>query len=89
MSNSVWVNTTFEWCVEFLKYLAQTLGTTYEALNVWLFVVILPVVLLISLIINLYFVLKSTGQGCVAPEETIADYEIMHLERRMENYKDN
>jgi len=33
MLNSTWINTIFEWCVELLTYLAQNLGTTYQALK--------------------------------------------------------
>ena len=70
MPNSTWINTAFQWCVELLTYLAQNLGTTYQALNVWLFVVILPVILLVSLIINLYFILKPEGQGRMVLKES-------------------
>ena len=70
MSNGTWINTTFEWCVDLLTYLAQDLGTTYQALNVWLFVIIFPALLLVSLIINLYFVLKSAGQGRMVLKES-------------------
>jgi hypothetical protein len=39
--------------------LADTIGVTYEALNVWVFVIIIPVVLVISLAVNIYFLWKS------------------------------
>jgi heme/copper-type cytochrome/quinol oxidase subunit 2 len=38
---------------------ADTIGVTYEALNVWVFVIIVPVVLVISLAVNIYFLWKS------------------------------
>jgi len=38
---------------------ADTIGITYEALNVWIFVIIVPVVLVISLAVNIYFLWKS------------------------------
>jgi len=79
MSNSTWINTTFEWCVEFLTYLAQDLGTTYQALNVWLFVIIFPALLLVSLIINLHFILKPAGQERMVLKEAIPDYKITHV----------
>jgi|TARA_B100000959_G_C14470961_1_gene415055 hypothetical protein len=81
MSNSTWINTTFEWCVELLTYLAQNLGTTYQALNVWLFVIIFPALLLVSFIINLYFVLKPAGQERMVLEEAIPDYKIARVRR--------
>jgi hypothetical protein len=36
----------FEKCVVFLHWLARKLGTTYEAVNVWLFCVIWPLLTL-------------------------------------------
>lgn len=83
MSNSTWINTTFEWCVEFLTYLAQDLGITYQALNVWLFVIIFPALLLVSLIINLYFILKPAAQERVVHKEVIPEYKITNFRRRM------
>ena len=79
MSNSTWINTTFEWCVEFLTYLAQDLGTTYQALNVWLFVIIFPALLLVSLIINLHFISKPAAQERMIHKEAIPEYKITHV----------
>ena len=36
----------FDLCVELLERLADKLGMTYRAINVWIFCVILPLVLL-------------------------------------------
>ena len=83
MPNSIWINTAFEWCVEVLTYLAQDLGTTYQALNVWLFVIIFPALLLVSLIINLYFILKPAAQERVVHKEAIPEYKITNFRRRM------
>ena len=79
MPNSTWINAAFEWCLEFLTYLAQDLGTTYQALNVWLFVIIFPALLLVSLIINLYFILKPAVQERVVHKEAIPEYKITHV----------
>jgi len=38
--NSNWINTIFDWCVNFLMNVATAIGTSYEALNVWIFVLI-------------------------------------------------
>ena len=54
-----WIENTFDWCVNILLSGADTIGVTYEALNVWVFVIIVPVVLVISLAINIYFLWKS------------------------------
>ena len=57
--DSTWIRNTFDWCVNILLSAADTIGVTYEALNVWVFVIIVPVVLVISLAINIYFLWKS------------------------------
>jgi len=57
--DSTWIRNTFDWCVNSLFSAADTIGITYEALNVWIFVIIVPVVLVISLAANIYFLWKS------------------------------
>ena len=57
--DSTWIRNTFDWCVNILLSAADTIGVTYEALNVWFFVIIVPVVLVISLAVNIYFLWKS------------------------------
>ena len=54
--NSNWINTIFDWCVNFLMNVAAAIGTTYEALNVWVFVIIIPAAMGISILMNLYFI---------------------------------
>jgi len=51
-SGVVWIDTLFRYCVYILVEAAKWLGTSYEALNVWLFVFILPGLLAASLIAN-------------------------------------
>ena len=51
-SGIVWIDSTFDWCVLFLIKTANQLGITYEEINVWLFVILLPTILLISLLMN-------------------------------------
>ena len=60
MANSgiPWIDTVFDWCVIFLYEMADLLGITYEEINVWLFVIILPLVLLISFLLNILLLLK-------------------------------
>jgi len=48
MKNSI--NDIFYKCVDILRELAAYLGTTYEAVNVWIFVVIEPIIFLIMLV---------------------------------------
>ena len=51
-SDTEWIMVVFRWCVVVLVKLAAYLGITYEALNVWLFVILLPLLLMGSLGIN-------------------------------------
>ena len=43
----------FDWCVHVLVYLAQLLGMTYKEINVWIFVILWPLltILLIAIIV--------------------------------------
>ena len=52
-----------KWCK-----LATALGTTYEALNVWIFVILIPVAMTISMLMNLYFIWKPVRHECVLRE---------------------
>ena len=60
MANSgiLWIDVTFDWCVRLLYEVAGWIGITYEEINVWLFVIILPIFLLMSGILNLVFFIK-------------------------------
>ena len=40
----------FNACVELLKWLGQILGLTYNEINVWIFVIIEPIIFIIMLI---------------------------------------
>ena len=68
--NNTWINIIFDWCVNFLMNVASAIGTTYEALNVWIFVIIVPVILGISMAINLCFIWKSVRHKYVLRETT-------------------
>ena len=58
----------YDWCVNFLMNVAAAIGTTYEALNVWIFVIIIPAAMGISILMNLYFIWKSVRHECVLRE---------------------
>ena len=60
MANSgiYWIDITFDYCVRLLYQFAGMMGITYEEINVWLFVIILPAILLSSFTLNLYFILR-------------------------------
>ena len=66
-----WINIIFDWCVNFLVNFANAIGITYEALNVFIFVIMVPAVIGISIAINLYFIWKSVRHECVLRETTI------------------
>ena len=36
------MNAVFDWCVDFLEWLAPLLAMSYEEINVWLFVIVMP-----------------------------------------------
>ena len=56
MANSgiAWIDNIFNWCVYILYEAAKALGITYEEINVWLFVIIVPCVLLCSVALNIW-----------------------------------
>ncbi len=60
MANSgvVWIDTVFNWCVRLLYDLAGVMGITYEEINVYLFVIIGPLVLLVSILLNIYLLFR-------------------------------
>jgi len=51
-----WIDVTFDWCVRLLYSVANTIGITYEEINVWLFVIILPLMLLASISLNCWLI---------------------------------
>ena len=61
MANSgiVWVDTVFNWCIRLLYDVAAVIGITYEEINVCLFVIIGPMVLLVSFLLKIYLLLRN------------------------------
>ena len=41
----------FNWCVDILVHFAELLGITYNEINVYIFVIIIPLIFLIMLVI--------------------------------------
>lgn len=64
MANSgiVWIDVTFDWCVRLLYEIAGMVGITYEEINIWLFVVIGPLLLVSSMTLNLVLLKKLKSQ---------------------------
>ncbi len=61
MANSgiYWIDVTFDWSVKLLYKIAELLGMTYEEINIWLFIIIGPILVLISIYLNFYFYKKT------------------------------
>ena len=53
-----WIDITFDWFVNFLYKVAGLFGISYEEINIWLFVIIGPISLSISIFLNYYFYKK-------------------------------
>ncbi len=55
----------FDWCVNVLVYWAGILGITYKEINVWVFVIIWPVltVILVSIIVAQYSIIRKLSKG--------------------------
>ena len=58
MANSgiYWIDITFDWSVNLLYKVAGLLGISYEEINIWLFVIIGPISLLISIFLIIIFI---------------------------------
>ena len=65
-SGIYWIDITFDYCVRLLYQVAGMMGITYEEINVWLFVIILPTIMLFSFTLNLYFVLRLNQKNKVS-----------------------
>ena len=72
MANSgiYWIDITFDYCVRLLYQFAGMMGITYEEINVWLFVIILPTIMLFSFTLNLYFILRLNQKNKINDAQT-------------------
>ena len=61
-SGIVWIDVTFDWCVRLLYEIAGMVGITYEEINIWLFVVVGPLMLVSSMTLNLVLLKKLKSQ---------------------------
>jgi tetrahydromethanopterin S-methyltransferase subunit E len=53
------INKLFYWCVSFLKVWSKNLGMTYEEINIWLFVVIQPLIIILLIFYIISIKIKS------------------------------
>ena len=42
-----WIDVIFRYCVVLLVNIARVLGISYEALNIWVFIIIQPIIILV------------------------------------------
>jgi hypothetical protein len=58
------MNQIFDWCVNVLIYWANVFGITYKEINVWVFVIIWPLltILLIGIIVMQYRTIKRLSR---------------------------
>lgn len=52
MRDPVWITESFRWCVDVLRVAAAHLGITYEAINIYLFVIIWPLLSMASVVLH-------------------------------------
>lgn len=64
MANSgiIWIDLIFDWCVNALYQVASLIGVTYEEINVWLFLIIGPLISITSLGLNVFLLSKFKSQ---------------------------
>ena len=90
MANSgiYWIDVTFDWCVNFLYKIASLLGLSYEEINIWLFVVIGPISLLMSIFLNFYFYKKVTKLNKIIEiqKKEISEINEVEVEEEKTNY---
>lgn len=53
------VNQVFYWCVNFLKFWAAQFNMTYEEINVYLFVILLPAILIVQFVAIVTLLLRK------------------------------
>jgi hypothetical protein len=58
------MNQIFDWCVNVLIYWANVFGITYKEINVWIFVIIWPLLtlLLIGIIVMQYRMIRRSSR---------------------------
>ena len=64
MANSgiVWIDLVFNYCVRLLYELAGAIGITYEEINVYLFVIVGPILLVASIGLNVFLIMRGRKQ---------------------------
>ena len=90
MANSgiYWIDIIFDWCVNFLYKISDMLDISYEEINIWLFVIIGPILFFISLSLN-YYLYKKTNKLTKVIEnqkKEISEINEIEVEEKKINY---
>lgn len=64
------INTIFRWCVEALEALASYMHITYEAINVWVFCVIIPLVVVVQFVLLIIAALMLSKKSFTSKTQT-------------------
>ena len=81
-SGIIWEDTVFNWCLRLLYNLVAVMGITNEEINVYFFVIIVPLVFLLSILLNIYLLLRIredslTKNSYSDPKESIQNQMLM------------
>ena len=90
MANSgiYWIDITFDWSVNLLYKVASLLGISYEEINIWLFVIMGPTSLSISIFLNYYFYKKTIKLKKIIEiqKQEISEINEVEVEEKKTNY---
>ena len=83
-----WIDITFDWCVNFLNKVAGFLGISYEEINIWLFVIIGTLSLVISIFLNYYFYkkIKNLKKIIQIQRQEISEINEVDVEEKKTDY---
>ena len=87
-SGIYWIDITFDWSVNLLYKVAGLLGISYEEINIWLFVIIGPISLFISIFLNYYFYKKTNKLKKIIEiqKQEISEINEVEVEEKKTNY---
>tara|TARA_A100001388_G_C28515575_1_gene378454 strand:+ start:82 stop:417 length:336 start_codon:yes stop_codon:yes gene_type:complete len=83
-----WIDITFDWCVNFLYKVAGLIGISFEEINIWLFVIVGPILLLMSIFLNYHFYkkIKHLNKIIKIQRQEISEINEVEVEEKKTNY---